>query len=290
MRSDRDTIRQTVDRLRASSKPPVFSRSGTPQLTTFQRRQLDPSNHVSLSNAVRHLTYHVYPRRDAEESWRWNLEQIKDRQHLFNGLKVTSVNYDQHTVCPDTLIKVSEQIGVTWDHVEARRNDPGLGEVQAWNCLLDRLRPENAAENEVVFSAHAKGVKYGGCPPLIRNWADLMYQANLDHPDLVRQQLEWCVATGAFRAKYRVCYYCKNGWYYSGAFWWWRLHDIAKLNTWKDTGNNYAGRELWIGNQISREDAGCLFLDNSRSPYLESFWNAKVWPKWEEFKNAQRSI
>jgi len=276
-------------RLRAGKRVGVpLVRAGTPQMTAMQKRMQDPANYRDLSSVVRHLTYHMFPMNNAEESWIWNLQQLADRWGLFNGKRVLGLNVDKNTASLDEVLGVCEDMGIQWDRVVQRPNDPGLGEVLTWVPSLEYLNPETAQPNEVVFSAHAKGVKYGGCPPLIREWADVMYQACLESWETVRQELSWCLATGPFRARYAKSSACRNGWYYSGAFWWWRLHDIGQRD-WRNTSQQYPGRELWIGNQATREETSCLFMDNTRSPYDPDYWDRRIRPNWLNRKKGHAS-
>jgi hypothetical protein len=281
VRSDRIVIAKTkqVIKAKTAGKPLPLIRCGIRVPNPREERQKNPENFRDLTHAVRHLTYHIYPVLNAEESWWWNLQQLADRWTLFSGKKILGVNVGGGAATEAEVLQISDEMGLTWDHVVVRPNDPGLGEVMTWVPSLELLSPETAAPNEVVFSAHAKGVKYGGCPPLIREWANVMYEANLDFWDLVQQELSWCLSTGAFRARYRRTVGCVYGWYYSGAFWWWRLHDVGQRN-WRNTARHYAGRELWIGNQIRKEESSCLFLDNSRSPYDQAYWNKVIRPRW----------
>ncbi len=248
----------------------------------------DPSHFCDLSNPVRHLTYHICPFRNAVGTWQWNLEQLREHWHLFNGKKIIGINHDEDTVSPDEMLRHCRSLGMEWDEVVARPNSRSLGEVQTWIPTLELLNPESAQANEVVFSAHAKGVKYGEkMPPVIRDWTDIMYQVNLPDWDRVRDSLEWYISTGAFRARgARSWRWCRYGWYYSGAFWWWRLAPIGQRN-WRMVGEIYPGREVWIGNVAERQETDCLFMDNTRSPYLPAYWQRTINKEWQEFQDAR---
>lgn len=288
MKSDRTTIMATTQRLlrqQTKKSPVVFTRCGSQVLTPQQKRQQDEGNFRDLADCVRHLTYHICPFANSTESWRWNLEQLRRRWHLFNGLKVIGVNHDKDTVQPGVLLKHCKLIGLDWDHVVVRPNSRELGEVMTWIPSIELLSPKTSARNEVVFSAHAKGVKYGqDMPPTIAHWTEIMYEANLDDWPLVQSSLEWFLATGILRARCSKIAACKNGWYYSGAFWWWRLADIG-MRDWRNVGQWYAGREHWPGNQLEYHEADCMFLDNTKSPYRDTYMNAVIRRKWDRHKN-----
>lgn len=288
-RSSRAKIRKAC----ATQKPLAkhLHRLGKRIVPAIEIRQRDHSNFRDLSNVARHLTYHVCPFENASTAWRWNLEQLLQRWHLFNGIKVIGINHDEDTVTPDDLLSYCRSIGLHWDYTVIRPNSRKLGEVMTWVPSLKLLSPESASEKEIVFSAHAKGVKYGGkeMPPLIRDWSALMYAGNLDAWDSVERSLEWFVATGIMRAQYPKKPLCRHGWYYSGAFWWWRLADVGR-GPWDQVAQWYAGRELWVGHQCPKEESDCLFLDNTRSPYLPAYWNSVIYPKWNKYQeelNAQ---
>lgn len=283
-RSDPSEIRATTARI-AREQP---SESPRPRrlivsLGPLQQRQLDESNFVDLSDPVRHLTYHVCPFANSPLSWKWNLDQLKRYWWMFNGQKIIGINYDDSTVSPDEFLRYCESIGLNWTDSVVRKNSPTVGEVLTWIPSLEFLHPESACSNEVVFSAHAKGVKYGSeMPPVIRDWTELMYSVNLSNWDRIKTSLEWFSATGAFRTRYRRSTSCRFGWYYSGAFWWWNLSVIGRRD-WESVSPWYAGRELWIGNQLDKSEADCLFLDNCRSPYLQQYWRTVITPKWNQY-------
>lgn len=284
-RSSRSEIAKCSSRIVSRQHPVVLSpRRSLDTLTPLERRQSNSDNFRDLTYAVRHLTYHICPFENATNAWTWNLLQLRSRWDLFTGRKILGINYDDSTVTPSQIIGYCQSIDMEWDHVIVRENDRRLGEVATWIPSLKCLDPQDACPDEIVFSAHAKGVKYGtDSPPVIRDWTEVMYSVNLDDWDAVRRSLEWFSATGAFRARYRRSAMCRHGWYYSGAFWWWRLADIGQRR-WNIVSPWYAGREIWIGNQIEQSEADCLFMDNCRSPYLPQYWKTTINRKWKEFQ------
>lgn len=288
-RSDRTEIEEAHRQItgRRLATAPVLEGRGRRNYTAppgvLNRRREDPDNFRDLSNSIRHLTYHMCPFSHSSEAWKWNLDQLKSRWSLFNGLKVLGINFDDKTVDPDDLLGYCSSIGLEWDHTVIKPNSRAVGEVMTWLPSLEFLSPDTSSENEVVFSAHAKGVKYETMPALIKDWAEVMYVANLDNWDRVRDSLEWFVSTGAFRCRgVRSKKWCRYGWYYSGAFWWWRLSDVGRRN-WRYVGEIYPGREVWIGNTVDKTESDCLFLDNCRSPYIPEYWSRVIRPRWKEF-------
>lgn len=253
-------------------------------LSDLDKRQIDYNNYADLTESIRHLTYHVYPLANSNAAWEWNIEQLKKRWALFNGKKILGINYSNDTISPDDFLYYCYTVGISWDHVVIKRNDVSLGEVLTWVPSLNFLDIENAQENELVFSAHAKGVKYGEeMPKVIKDWSNVMYSANLDNWNIVKTSLEWFSATGAFRARWSKDKFCKYGWYYSGSFWWWRAKDVGKNKTWSEVRQFYPGRELWIGNQMDKISSDCIFMDNTKSPYSPEYWQKTILPDWKKF-------
>lgn len=244
---------------------------------------LDCSNFRDLSSPTCHLTYHVCPFRNATQAWTWNFLQLQKRWKVFNGRKILGINFDESTFSPVEVVDFCQSIGLNWDEVVVSRNSRKLGEVMTWVPSLELLPMKEAADNDIVFSAHAKGVKYDGdSPPIIREWADVMYRSNLDHMRKVLRSLEWFSSTGSFRSRNSISVQSRYGWHYSGAFWWWRIKDVASRD-WRAVGQSYAGREFWIGNHLSRAESDCLFMDRSRSPYRPEYWEKVIRPRWTHF-------
>jgi hypothetical protein len=196
-RSSLSEVNQCVSRIVGKQQPKaILPRRPVDALTPLHRRLANDENFTDLSSSVRHLTYHICPFSNASNAWTWNLLQLRARWDLFNGKKILGVNHDDSTVTPQQLIGYCQSIGMEWDHVVVRQNDRRLGEVLTWVPSLELLKPTIACPDEVVFSAHAKGVKYGvESPPVIRDWTELMYSVNLDDWDAVRRSLEWFAAT-----------------------------------------------------------------------------------------------
>ena len=229
---------------------------------------------ISLDEPIRHLTMHVWPTTH-QDMWRWNLEQITARAELFNGRKVLGVVYDYKSHFPDEVLAESARLGIVWDDVVVRRNTTKLGEVKTWLLRLEKLSPETAAENEVVFACHAKGVRhdYGAVIP----WASLMYEACLDNWWSVREHLESVVMTGAMKQG-------RDGWRweYSGSFYWFRLAEIGRRN-WRNIEGHYAGTETWPAVQCHTSEAGCLFASNCGNAYAG---HAALYDRWARLKSC----
>ena len=234
-----------------------------------------PVQQVDLSDAIRHLTYHVWPTK-GNECWKWNLEQLASRMELFNGRRVLGIAYDYRSEFPDAVLAESARLGILWDEVISRRNTTKLGEVKTWVWRLSQLHPEKTEANEVVFAAHAKGVRHA--PGVMFPWVSTMYESCLDDWDTVRQQLEWALFTGPFQQ-------VRDGhrWHYSGSFYWFRLADVARRN-WTNIEGHYSGTETWPWLMADRSETGCLFAKDCGDLYttqvqLRQQWEAESYAR-----------
>lgn len=243
---------------------------------------------VDMAQSVRHLTYHVWPTRH-QDAWQWNLQQLARRWDLFNGRKALGIVYDRQSHMPDAVRQYSRDLGLDWDFVYVRRNKPHLGEVLTWGPRLEFLQPEQASANEVVFAAHAKGVKYSGPVQIIRRWAELGYAASLDVWPLVQEQLSRHVATGPFKKYVGFVLPGIEHWHYSGTFFWFRLADLARRE-WRVVDQMYAGTETWIGRHARAWETGCTFLDHCGMLYDENYWRDAVEPAWKAFARVHNLV
>lgn len=239
------------------------------------RKRPRPVAFVDLSTAVRHLTYHVWPTL-RNDCWRWNLAQLAERWSLFNGRKVLGVAYDYRSEFPDIAKAESLRLGMDWDAIHVRRNTAKLGEVKTWLLRLSDLQPDTAKENEVVFAAHAKGVRHA--PDVMIPWVSTMYECCLDDWDTVRQQLEYAMFSGPFQQ-------VRDGhrWHYSGSFYWFRLQDVARRN-WRNIEGHYSGTETFPWLMADRSETGCLFATDCGDLYTTQ---GQLRQQWEAERHAR---
>lgn len=223
---------------------------------------------------IRHLTYFVYPK--TIKSWHWNLEQLAQRWGLFNGKKILGIAHDNDSVLPAEVIEFAASLGMVFDHVLVKPNNPKLREVALFADMIQLLHPESAGADEVVFSGHAKGQKYDD-PAYTRDWADVMYRVNLDHWPSVNAALRTSLFAGAFR-EYGL-FHRGFDWIYSGTFYWWRLSEIGKRK-WSDVDQWFGGTESWPGKMCDPRETACLFLNDSKRLYEKDYWKTAVWPAW----------
>ena len=232
---------------------------------------------IDLSNAIRHMTYHVWPMKH-HDVWRWNLRQISQRWKLFNGRKVLGIVYNDSSHGPDEVLAESTRLGITWDDVVVHENIPVLGEVVTWHGRLAALDPPNAGANEVVFAAHAKGVRHA--EDVMVPWVTMLYEICLDDWDTVRQQLEWGLFTGPFQQVRDA-----TRWHYSGSYYWFRLRDIGRRK-WKRIEGHYSGTETWPWLMADRSETGCLFARDCGDLYTTQ---QALWDKWKAERHARTS-
>jgi hypothetical protein len=168
-----------------------------------------------------------------------------------------------------------------FDAVIERHNSRILREVVTWRPMLEALGITSMGSREVVFSAHAKGVRHTVREDHIEAWARLMYRSCLDNFAAVEPLLLSHVFAGSFKRYNNFRTPGNHVWHYSGTFYWWRPAEVAKRN-WQKVDNKFYGTESWPGHQAARDEAACLFLDDCADLYDREYWRAEVWPRWSE--------
>ena len=231
-----------------------------------------------FASNIRHLTYHVWATKK-HDSWRWNLEQLAKRWDLFNGKRIIGIAHDEGSEHPEIILQFAESLGMAFDLAVVRGNNQKLREVVTWLPMLHHLNPESAADDEVVFSAHAKGQKYDD-PGHTRDWTDLMYQSCLDNWPAVHEALRTSLMAGSFREFGLLGKW--HDWAYSGTFFWWRLAEIGKRK-WNDIDQWFAGTESWPGKMCDPRETACLFMNDSRRMYDAEYWQSTVWNEWKKY-------
>ena len=274
-------IKKKVDRVqRAAGR-----RSQRKPYTGWRGEQDGPRLYMGpfVEPTVRHLTYHIWPTKRSD-CWRWNLEQLAQRFDLFNGIKCVGIVTDKDTETVDDVLSFAESLGITFDRVEAMKNNVKLREVVTWLPMLKRLDLRNADETEVVFSAHAKGTQYEN-GSFTRDWTRLMYESCLDYWPLVSRQLQSSLMTGSFREFGLLGKW--HDWAYSGTFYWWRAREIGQRK-WMDVDQWFAGTESWPGKMCDPRETQCLFLNNNTRLYVPEYWQETVWPEWAKWQEKMR--
>lgn len=207
---------------------------------------------------LRHLIYFLYPVRGTHW-WRFNLDRLLPRIHLFNGRRVVYLALDDKTEDPE-LIK--EAFGDPSIEFVLGQNDPNLREMPAFkNVLL----PAVADLDGVTFYAHGKGCSPSrGNDPYIRNWVWNLYHHNLK--ESVPPLLDRYEAVGVYRILY---WHCHSPWHYSGTFFWLRNEAVFRRHrrNWRYVVQSPYGPEGYPGRLIPYEASACVYGDNRGNLY-----------------------
>tara|TARA_R110000822_G_scaffold306865_1_gene433448 strand:- start:1561 stop:2769 length:1209 start_codon:yes stop_codon:yes gene_type:complete len=241
------------------------------------RFTFEPSD--NWTSTTRHLTFHIWPTK-THDGWKWNLQQLAKRWGLFNGTKVMAVALSHDAETAATVVDYASSIGIAFDHVIGIQNNKTIREVATWVPMLRLLNPSSASHSEVVFSAHAKGVRHSALTSTLETWARIMYEACLDDWPTVENHLQRYLATGAFKRYNNFTTPGNDCWHYSGTFFWWRLRELGNRN-WQQADQKFFGTESWLGLHAKHEETGCLFVDGVQNLYdanymseIETQWKA----------------
>lgn len=282
-----DQVARTIQVLTAGLVKPCGScKDRQATLNHWLPSTVDPILPVSLDNATRHLTFHVWPVADYG-AWQWNCDFLLANADLFNGRRLVSIAVGGPTDHPD---KVREYLkDFTTDFIIVK-NSTSLREVVSWLPMLDKLEPYQS-ENDVTFSCHAKAVRHklseqsaeAGGSTLFR-WTRMMYETCLDW-QAVQPLLETHGTVGSFR-RFSAHQTGKHGfgpWHYSGTFYWWRNRDAYKRN-WRYVPQRFYGTEAWPGIMFKQEESGVLFADDVGDLYTNDEMK-----RWESIYPARQT-
>jgi hypothetical protein len=183
---------------------PVFAAAGT------------HSDYSALNHdAPRHLLCHLYPV-TAGQKWRRTVAHLAARRTLFTGRAMVAVATDHET---DTADQVAAAFAAAGFPVEILplANDVARGETASFRALLAAI----AAESGITFYCHGKGCTWPDSGALSHEWADVMFAACLDYPQLVTRALATAAFAGSFR-RHLAAGDRLAPWHYSGTFYWFR--------------------------------------------------------------------
>jgi hypothetical protein len=230
---------------------------------------------------------YIYPIRQ-HEVWRWNIEQIRQRMHLFNGKRIVAVMTDHATNSVDEV-----QAAFCDERIDAwvvGRNDPTRWEMQGLPRMMEYVY--SCDPNEITFYCHAKGVQGPAhvtdpllCEQPRIKWATAMYGACLDDMPFVEKQLETHTFAGAFKRRmvhgeppYR------SSWHFAGTFYWFRNARLFALPNWHHFDHQWYGAETYPGQLVGWGQAAGLFCDHPPVLYLPEAWTWQVDAMWEQWK------
>ncbi len=246
-----------------------------------------------LRTPTRNLIYHLWPNRTSN-NWRWNVEQLKRRLCLFNGVRAIGVATGPDTA---TLAEVQAEFGEVridhWIEVGNERliGEPGhvlshsgsarlLGEGLTFQNLL-KVLPRGP--EQVTFYAHGKGCRYADngattthpCQAFpkdfsqhARRWGEMMYRICLDHWSEVYRALQHQPMAGGFKRYDDFDLPGNWHWHYSGTFFWFRNEDVFAAPQWQHLHPNMYGQvEAWPAGLFKAAEVACLFGDAAGNLY-----------------------
>lgn len=256
------------------------------RLTYSCEEQIDGSRRFDAST-VRNLMMYIYPIAQ-HEVWRWNIEQIRQRLHLFNGKRIISVMTDATTNSVEEV-----QAAFCGERIDAwvvGQNDPARWEMQGLPRMMEYIY--SCDPNDITFYCHAKGVQgpehiHGPTfneQPRVK-WATAMYGACLDDMPFVEKQLETHTFAGAFKRRmihgegpYR------SSWHFAGTFYWFRNARLFALPNWHHFDHQWYGAETYPGQLVGWGQAAGLFCDHPPQLYIQEAWTGQVDAMWDQWK------
>jgi hypothetical protein len=242
-----------------------------------------PIECADLSNAVRHLTFHVWPVAGFG-AWQWNCDRLMEHADLFNGRRIVAIATSKET---DSADSVKDYLQDFTDEFIVIKNDNRLREVATWVPMLKKLE-EYRSESDVTFSCHAKSVRHRIVPGVegstLFDWTSAMYETCLQW-GAVLPLLEEFATVGSFR-RLQSHMTGRGGfgpWHYSGSFYWWRNRDAFRRN-WRYTPNQFFGTEAWPGIMFEAHESGVLFSDKTGDLYDKSYFDSEIRPALDLWK------
>lgn len=248
---------------------------------------LEPGPLPFPGGPVRNLMMYIYPISQFEV-WRWNVEQIRKRLHLFNGKRIITIATDHAT---NTVEEVQEAFcGERIDQWIVGENDPTRWEMLGLPSMMSAVH--SCDPNEMTFYCHAKGVQGPAhiSDPHFREqprvkWATCMYESCLDGIHLVEKALVDHTFAGSFKA--RIIHGqepFRSSWHYSGTFYWFRNAKLFSLPNWNVFDQQWYGAETYPGQLVGWGQAAGLFCDHRPVLYLQDSWVNQVDAMWAEWK------
>ena len=238
---------------------------------------------------TRHLAMHVWPVKNVG-AWQWNLDQVIQRAHLFNGRRVIGIATSRDADPPEAVMEYLRARGFDAEFV-VKPNSKKKGEVVTFLDMMAILAGGNG-RNDATFYCHAKGVrhKFRVDDPnhTVFQWTEAMYQTCLDYWPLVESALTNHAFVGSFR---RAGFFRTPGnyrWHYSGTFYWFRNSEIFNRR-WHRIDQKYYGTEAWPGLMAPYDQSACLFGDHAGTLYDLNYWHGQIAPALKEWKNEHRN-
>jgi hypothetical protein len=229
---------------------------------------------------TRNLIYHLWPKH-GNGSWQWNLDELKRRIELFDGVRSIAIVTDGVT---DSASDVREYMsGVRVDNWIELPNNSALREGQTFFQLMETLPRDG---NNVTYYGHGKGVRHH-VGSLTKRWAAMQYEICLDDFGSVRRGLESFPMVGVFKRYGSFKFVGNHQWHYSGTNYWFRNADVFDRDWRRLQPGFFASVEAWPANIFDAHETGCLFGDDVHDLYQESElnkWEAKI-HQWRAARN-----
>jgi hypothetical protein len=253
----------------------------------FATEALDPDPErfppLDAPQLIRNLICHMYPR-TAGQKWRRTVEHLAARALLFNGRRIVAIARDQECDPAADVRDAFWRAGFDAEFLEVP-NDNVVGEVATFPEMLARVASTDPGA--ITFYCHSKGSTWPQASHSSHEWADVMFAANLDYPELVARALSTAAFAGAFRSD-RALH--SAPWHYSGTFFWFRNDVVFAGGRWRAVDQKYGGIEAWPGLQCPAVDqSACLFLDHCPDLYQPEIWETIVRPAWRAFRKSLRN-
>lgn len=248
----------------------------------FPTKHQPPVERIEWQEPVRrNFMMHVWPVKDFG-AWQWNMDQVLQRAHLFNGRRVIAIAVSDAT---DSAEVVKEYMRDFTDEFIVVPNDSRLREVVTFVPMLERMETLDA--NTITFACHAKCVRHrigiDDDGSTVFDWTRAMYETCLDRMPLVETQLITKAMTGSFKRYGQFTTRGNHRWHYSGTFYWFRNRDVYQRN-WRHVDRKFFGTESWPGHMFRPEETGCLFMDGVDDLYVKDYWMKTIKPALEQWE------
>jgi hypothetical protein len=208
---------------------------------------------------TRHLIYHVYPRQDRREIWKWHMDQLRRAMPIFNGQRRITIALDDSTDSLENVRNYLATDGIEWIGLPNSK----WGETEPF---MFHLLPPLEHARGITFYAHAKGVTAAQHQvAYVLDWSERMYCSCLNQRAI--DMLESHACAGAFRT---TSYHLGSPWHYSGTFFWMRNDMVFRHPThpWNAYDANRWAVEVYLGRRFSIAESACTYFDNPPDLYL----------------------
>jgi hypothetical protein len=204
----------------------------------------------------RNLIYHVMPVKGSGV-WQMNLDQLKQRLHIFDGKKVIAIVTEASCDPPEKVMDYLAGSGIDWI---VKPNDARFRETATWMQLWESVHSTDPAD--ITFYGHAKGVtKPVNRAVTTHRWAGIHYHTQLDYLPLVETQLRQYPITGSLKKLGAGFEGSDSAWHYSGTFYWVRNDYVFARSLHRYVDRTWWGNESWPGLHWRADQAGTLFME-----------------------------